>query len=88
MEKKEVGIGKPVSVAGLTLIPVVQVLLNYWSGKGGASFFSVKQPVAVVIVSPSAKKAFRVTGEEVSLDQLAQEFPNIKATLEEISSSK
>ena len=84
MEKKEVTIGKPVTVAGVTLIPVVEVSLNYWHGNGGASFFSVKQPVAVVVVSPLAKRAFRITGEEVSLDQLIQEVPGMKEILARI----
>jgi len=82
MEKKEVEIGNPVKVAGVTLIPVAEVSLNYWGGKGSNSFFGVKQPVNVVVVSPSVKRAFRITGEEVSLDQLIQEVPGIKEILE------
>ena len=82
MEKKEVGIENPVAVAGVTLIPVVEISLNYWRSNSGISFFGVKQPVSVVVVSPLAKRAFRVTGEEVSLDQLIQEVPGIKEILE------
>ena len=88
MEKKEVSAGKPVSVAGLTLVPVVQVSLNHWQGKGGStSFFSTKRPLAIIVISPSAKKAFRVTGEEVALDQLAEEVPEVKAVLAKIASA-
>ena len=84
MEKKEVGIDNPVAVAGVTLIPIVKVSLNYWRGNSGVSFFGVKQPFGVVVVSPSAKRAFRITGEEVPLDQLIQEVPGIKEVLEGI----
>jgi len=84
MEKTEVGIESPVVVAGITLIPVVEVSLNYRDGHGGISFFGVRRPVAVVVVSPSAKRAFRITGEEVSLDQLIVEVPGIKEILEGI----
>ncbi len=84
MEKKEVVIGNPVAVAGVTLIPLAKVSLNYWQGNGGISFFGVKQPFGVVVVSPSAKRAFRITGEEVPLDQLIQEVPGIKEVLEGI----
>jgi len=84
MEKKEVEIGNPVTVAGVTLIPVVKVSLNYWRGNGSVSFFSVKQPIGVVVVSPSAKRAFWITGEEVPLDQFIQEVPCIKEVLEGI----
>ena len=84
MEKKEVTIGNPVSVSGLTLIPVVQVSLNYWHGSRGTSCFGIKRPFAVVVVSPSAKRAFRISGEEISIDQLLQETPEIKEMLEVI----
>ena len=81
MEKKEVRIGNPVAVAGVTMIPVAQVSLNYWCGDRGISFFGVQRPVSVVVVSPSAAKAFRITGEEVPLDQLMQEVPGLKEIL-------
>ena len=85
MEKKEVTIGSPVVVAGLTLIPVIQILLNYWPGNSSTAFWGVKQPVAVVVVSPSAKRAFRITGEEISIDQLLQEASGLKEIVEEHS---
>ncbi len=81
MEKKEVSIGNPVTVGEVTLVPVTEVSLNYWRGRGGFSCFGFKQPVGVVVVSPSATRAFRITGEEVSLDQLITEFPAIKEVL-------
>jgi len=84
MEKKEVGIDSPVVVAGVTLIPVVKVSVNYRSCNGGISLFAVKQPVAVVLASPSEKRAFRITGEEVSLEELIQEVPSIEEVLEGI----
>jgi len=82
MEKKEVAINNPIAVAGLTIIPVVHVSLNYWLHNGGASFFGVKQPDAVIVVSPAEKRAFRITGEEVSIDQLVEEATDIKEILE------
>ena len=81
-KKKEVSIIDPMPVMGLTLIPVVESSLGYGHGKSGISFFGVKKPVSVVVVSPSEKRAFRVTGEEVSLEQLIQEVPGIKEILE------
>lgn len=84
MEKKEVRIDTPVAIAGVTLIPVTEVSRNYWHGKSGISFFGVKQPIGVVVVSQSTKRAFRVSGEEVPLDQFIQEIPAIKEILEKI----
>ena len=84
MEKKEVAINNPIAVAGLTIIPLVHVSVNYWPHNGGASFFGVKEPVAVIVVSPAAKRAFRLTGEEVSIDQLVEEASELKEILERL----
>ena len=78
METKEAVINNPVTIAGVTLIPIVRVSQSYWHGNSGISFIGFKQPVSVVVISPSVKKAFRVTGEEVPLDQLIQEVPGVK----------
>ncbi len=82
MEKKEVKIGNSITIAGVTLIPVEKISLNYWHGKGSISFFGIKQPVSIVVVSQAEKKAFRISGEEISLNQLIQEIPDIKELLD------
>jgi hypothetical protein len=82
MEKKEINAESPVTIYGMTLIPVVEVSLNHWQGKAGLSFFGVKKPVGMILVSPSGKKAFRMTGEEVPLEQFMQEVPNINEVIE------
>ena len=84
MEKKELEIGNPIAIAGITLIPITEVSLNYWQGKGGISFFGVKQAVSIVVISSLEKKAFKVSGEEVSLDELIQEVSKIKELLDTI----
>lgn len=84
MEKKEVTTVNSVTVAGLTLIPVSKVTMNCWHGKRGIIFTGSKQPDSIIIATPSAKRAFRITGEEITLDQLAQEIPDIMEKLAEI----
>ena len=84
MGKNEVVIENPVTVAGITLVQVTGVSLNHWGGKRGVLYFSVKEPLGVVVVSPSAKRAFRITGEEILLDQFITEFPGLKEVLEGI----
>lgn len=82
MEEKKVEIGDPIIVRGVTLVPVIEQSLNYWYGKNPVSFFGVKQPVAIIVVSASGKRAYRASGEEVSLAQLIQEIPGIGELLE------
>jgi hypothetical protein len=60
--------------------------MNHWHGKRGIACSGSRQPVGIILVTPSAKRAFRLTGEEITLDQLAQEIPDIRQTLEEIES--
>ena len=78
MEEKKIVINKPVSVTGLTLIPVTQVSLGLWSARAGKAFLAIKQPIAVVVVSSQKNRAFRMTGEEVLLEELVQEYPGLK----------
>ena len=78
MEKQEVAINDTIVIPGLTVTPVVQASVNYWSHNNGTSFFSIKEPVAVIVVSEAVKRAFRLTGEEVSIDQLLEENHALK----------
>ncbi len=84
MEKEEIRIEAPLAIAGVTLVPIVKVSLNYWYTKSRLSFFGAKQPVSLVVVSPQAKRAFRIDGKEVSLDQLTEEVPGLKEMMEGI----
>ena len=85
MEKEELVVGSPVATAGITLVPVEKVSRNYWQRKGKFLFSGIRQPVSIVVISASARRAFRITGEEVSIEQLEQEVPDIKSTLEGLS---
>ena len=78
MEKKEITINNTIAIAGLTIIPVVQVSVNNWQYNNGASFFGVKEPVAIIMISEAGKRAFRLTGEEVSIEQLSEETSELK----------
>ena len=78
MEEKKIVIDTPVTAAGLTLIPVTQVSLSLGSAGAGTVVLVTRRPVAVVVVSPQSKKAFRITGKEVSLEELLQEYHVLK----------
>ncbi|MFC2046699.1 hypothetical protein ACFLTK_00265 [Chloroflexota bacterium] len=84
MEKKEIKIEAPFAIAGVTLVPIVKTSLNYRHSKNSLSFFGTKQPVSLVVISSQAKRAFRISGEEVSFDQLAKEAPGLEEVLEKI----
>ena len=81
METEEIRIEAPFTVNGVTLIPIVKASITGWHRKRRLSFLGTKQPVIVVVVSPQTKRAFRISGEEISLDQLIKEVPGIKDIL-------
>jgi uncharacterized spore protein YtfJ len=84
MEKVKTKIEAPVTLAGVTLVPVVRTSLNYWDSKKKVSVFSSKQPINLIVISPQIQHAFHINGEEISLNQLIKEVPDIKEILKRI----
>jgi len=80
MEEKIV-IEKPVSVKGMQLILINKVTMSLKTSKFGTGYFAKKQPVAVIIDSLKMSRAYRITGEEVSLEELTKEFPSLAVRL-------
>jgi uncharacterized spore protein YtfJ len=85
MEKEEITISNLVTVAGMTIVAIAKASLNASHGKQGTAFFGSIRPESVIIITPQGKRAFRITGEEVTLEQLTQEFPDISEKLEAVS---
>jgi hypothetical protein len=84
MEKKRVIIGSPVAIAGITLILVTKLSLSCKPSGSSIFLFGIKQPASVVVASPSIKKAFDITGNEIPLDQLIQKAPGLAGMLEKV----
>ncbi|MFC1905251.1 hypothetical protein ACFLXL_00395 [Chloroflexota bacterium] len=80
MEKSTISLDSPLSIMGLTIIPVVRTSINYSFFAGFSAFIS-KKPLALVFISPLERKAFRITGQELTLEQLLKECPEIKGSL-------
>ncbi|MBM3148879.1 MAG: hypothetical protein FJ008_01360 [Chloroflexi bacterium] len=82
MESKEITVGEPIIIAGITIIPVITTLARCYRLNGSLSVFGRKQPIYTVLVNKTAKRAFRITGEEVPLARLVEEVPQIKVILD------
>ena len=76
-EKKEIITGSPVTVAGLTLIPIIETRLYHWRYRNSFSLLGSKQAIGIIVVTPILTKALKVNGEEVTLEELIQEFPDL-----------
>jgi len=84
METEKVTLDAPVAVGGLTLVPVARELLSCAGSGKRLAGFAAREAIGVVVISSSGTTAFRVTGEEVTLDQLAVEFPGISSALKRL----
>ena len=78
--EKIVTIEGPFAIGGVTLIAVVRSWLTCKCSDKAIWLFGIKFPIALVVISDSSKRAFRITGEEVSIDKLIEEFPEINIT--------
>jgi len=83
-EKKEIIVGHPLTFSGLTLIPIMETRLHYWRYRHSFSLFGSKQAIGIIVVTPSVKKAFDINGNEVALEELKREFPDLEAKINTI----
>ena len=84
MEKKEITKVDHINAGGITLIPLSKITLKSRIGRRGITFSGIMQPDSVIVDAPSGRRAFRITGEEITLDRLMEEFPDISEKLEEV----
>ena len=81
MDKKEVIIEKPLLISGVKVVVAAEVVLNCSGGNGGVFLFAIKRPVYTVVVSPSARRAFTATGEDIPIRQVIEEVPGIESII-------
>ena len=79
--EKTLTVEGPFVIGGVTLIAVVRSLLKHKSNDKAIWLLGTKLPIAQVVISDSSKRAFRTTGEEVSIDRLIEENPEISIAL-------
>lgn len=84
MEKRKIELGEPVIIEQVKLIPVMRFWLNEQSRGGRFFCFGTKQPVYIIAVTPSEKMVFNTDGEEIPLDKLMIEVPDIEEKLVQI----
>ena len=69
-------------IGGVRITPVVRNLVRYSETKGVWSFYAGKQPVYLIISSGDGQRAYSVTGQEVSIQQVISDYPALAAGLE------
>ena len=77
MQTEKMKIEGGISEGAFTFLPVSRTTCRGEQTGQGVFFFAAKIPVAIVVLSPTGKRAFRISGEEISLETLAEEVPDI-----------
>ena len=70
-------------IMGLKLTPVVRSTVTWVETGGTVSFYAFRQPVYLLFESRAGVRAWRTTGEEITLQQVCFECPSIREDLVE-----
>ncbi len=70
------------AVAGVRLFPVISTSASSRADGGAISFFGIKTPIGVLVVSAAGVIYLAVSGKDLPLDELINKVPGIRAILE------
>jgi len=80
MEKEEIVAEEPVTIAEYTIVPIIRKSLHCHKNKEGNIFIGTKHPLAV-LVTVGSKKMLHIIEDDISMEQLIEEFPELKNLL-------
>jgi len=80
MEKEEIVAEEPVTIAEYTIVPIIRKSLHCHKNKEGNIFIGTKHPLAV-LVTVGSKKMLHIIEDDVSMEQLFKELPELKNLL-------
>jgi hypothetical protein len=84
MNKLRLGI--PRNIADVMVIPVERIDISAHEMQQGVWLYGSKEIAALVIYTPYSLWAFDVNGQELSVEKLANDVPDLKELLAEIIS--
>jgi hypothetical protein len=87
MEKETVTLEKPVILGQITIVAVSRLRLISRNYRCCRTFSGSKAPVAVVVTADSGITVYRASGQNITLEQLIQETPSVKDSLEKLCHS-
>jgi hypothetical protein len=83
MENSKISIEDLVTLDGITVIAIAKVLQHSRHGDNCLQFYAAKEPAGVVVWRGASSKVYDRTGKEISLDDLANNFPEQAEYIEE-----
>lgn len=85
MKRVTVALGKYITVGETIIFPIIQTSVNCQNNDKSIVCFGQKSMVAVLFISPYQQLALNATGEVISIQQYAEQFPEIKDMLDKYS---
>ncbi len=77
MEKKELAVEGPITVGSVKVYVAAETRITCDGNEDGLVCSGVRMPTHIVIVSDSEKRAFTAGGEEITMERLVQEVPDM-----------
>ena len=82
MEIKRVSAGQKITVGEITILPIIQTFMVCRSVKTVIAGAGEKSVTGLVVISPKGRYAINIAGEEVPLEQYAEDVPEVRELLE------
>ena len=82
VEIEKVIAGEHITVGETTLLPIIRTSVSCRGVNRGVVCAGFKNLVGIVAISPEWKCAINVDGEEVAVEQYAEQVPEVKELLE------
>ncbi len=79
----ELRAGDPITVAGVTLVPIERVQINTEKQSYGYWLNATKEAVAIIICEPQGPRLMNVGEAKCSLDNIMMELPALESLLTE-----
>ena len=79
--------GAPVTIAGITFVPVEKTNVRASTLQRSFWLSGLKEPVAVVICQPNNAEAFDMLGHKLPLDDLLGDVPDLGPIVERLTRS-
>ena len=78
----ELRIGKPVPIAGMTLIPIEKIEIRTLKARGG---YASKEPFAIIISCDNHYHALDSQGDELPINDLMAQLPQLSDVLKNVN---
>jgi len=82
VETEKVIAGEYITVGEIRLLPIIRTSVSCREVSRGVVCSGFKNLVGIVVISPEWKFAMNVDGEEVAVEQYAEQVPEVKELLE------